>query len=89
MGQVPQRIDPPHSLPNGLDQRTGQSQYDKGQQQRIDVPAQQQREARLHQQLAEATLLHKQHHAVEDEEDAKKVGARVGGHHVVVRQAVG
>ena len=53
-----------------------------------DVPAEQDRDGGLGEQLAEAPLLREDRHAVEGQHHPEEVGARFGGDHVVVVEEV-
>ena len=66
-----------------------QAQDDEGKEQCVDVPAQQQRDARPEQQLPEAAFLHEDHHAVEDQHHSEEVRPHFGGDHLVEIQPVG
>ena len=71
-----------------LRQLAPQAEDDESQQQRVDVPAQQQGETGLDQQLPEAAFLRENHHAVEGQQHPEQIRHHLVGNHVVVIQAV-
>ena len=56
-----------------FEQFCGQSENDEWQQERINVPSQQQRQARLDQQLPETALLHEYNHPVKGQHYRKQI----------------
>ena len=65
-----------------------QTEDDERQQQAEDVPAHQQRPARLRQQLPEAALLREHHHAVERQQHREQVDRTLGDRHVAEEQRI-
>ena len=65
-----------------------QPEHDERQQHGEDVPAEQQRQARLDQQLPESPLLHEHHHAVKGQQHGEQIGRGLGHDEIAVVQAV-
>ena len=59
---------------------SAESERDKWQRQRVNVPSQQQRRASLDQQLAEAPFLYEYRHAVKNERRAERVHDALAGY---------
>lgn len=58
------------------------------QEQREDMPAEQQSRAYLHQELEEAVVLNKKDHSVENQQNSEKIHAHFRVNHVIVIQAI-
>ena len=87
-GHHPQHHMAPDRLTIPAPQRHRQPQHHEGQQQRVHVPAQKQRHARLPQQLPEPPFGGEHRHAVKDQHQAEQVDHTLRGDHVVVAKRV-
>ena len=75
-------------IPLRLEQFGGQTEQDERQQESISVPRQQQRQARLNQQLPKTPFLDEHSHPVKCQHNGEQAGGNFVGNHIGIKEQI-